>query len=218
MVDGISQRLIMFIVFLPLYLIATSFHEFGHAYAAYKCGDDTATRLGRLTLNPMAHIDPAGLLMFAVTVIFSAVGFGWAKPVPINPLRFRKIRRDTIIVSIAGVAGNFFLLILGIILLKGMMMAGFLSQETPLARMIWQIMMQFIFFNGVLIAFNLIPVPPLDGSKILMMLLPLKSAIKLEKIEPYGMLVILLLMYLHVIDFIVGIMSVVLGRVLNFVL
>ena len=149
-----SLKLMLFRI--PAIMIALSFHEFAHAYAAYKKGDPTAYNLGRMTLNPLRHVDPLGILMLLL------VGFGWAKPVPINPRNFRNIRRDEIIVSLAGVFTNFVLAFLstGVFILVG---SVFQVQNEIVMGLLWPL----ISINLGLCFFNLIPIPPLDGYHVL---------------------------------------------------
>jgi len=177
------------------------FHEFAHALAALKCGDSTAKQAGRLSLNPMAHVDPMGMFFFFVSW-FMGMGFGWAKPVPVNPLLFKNMKRGTIIVSIAGVAANFILILFAIIVLKVLVLSGQLNiigaSITPTSitsEYLLTFLLKFISLNTALVVFNLIPIPPLDGSKVLMALLPTKQAIAIARIEPYGMIILLIFLF-----------------------
>lgn len=140
---------------LPAIVVALSFHEWAHAYAAYRLGDPTARNLGRMTLNPMAHLDPLGFLMLLL------VRFGWAKPVPISPRNFKNSRRDEIIVSLAGVATNFLLAFItfGVAYL----LAYFGVYQVALNSILYY----FYFINLGLLVFNLVPLPPLDGYHVL---------------------------------------------------
>ncbi len=140
---------------MPAVLVALSFHEWGHAYAAYKLGDPTARNLGRMTVNPLHHIDPLGFAMLAL------VGFGWAKPVPVNPRNFHKLRRDDTIVSLAGVTVNFILALIGFAGIYVFAVMG--GQNVILANMLYY----FLSINLSLMVFNLLPIPPLDGSHLL---------------------------------------------------
>jgi len=163
-------------------LVAATVHEFAHAYVADRLGDSTPRSQGRLTLNPLAHLDPLGTLLILLA------GFGWAKPVQINPANFRDWRRDSILVAAAGPLANITLLfVLGVPYKLGLLEPGFLglSGVGLLEEMVW--------INAMLAVFNLIPIPPLDGSKILMGLLPPAQAVSYARLQPYGVLILLLL-------------------------
>ncbi|HPR18282.1 MAG TPA: site-2 protease family protein [Candidatus Cloacimonadota bacterium] len=155
--------LVQLIVQLPILLISLTVHEVSHGYAAYLLGDDTAKRAGRLTLNPISHIDPLGLVMLFVARI------GWAKPVPINPYNFRNFKRDTAITAAAGPAANFLLaIVLSLIfqLVKGQNPHIFYTSGA-FAQFWLGMLLYAILMNLALGIFNLIPFPPMDGSKIL---------------------------------------------------
>lgn len=176
---------------LPAIVLGLTFHEYAHGLAAYKLGDNTARSQGRLTINPAAHVDPVGLIL-----LFLA-GFGWAKPVPINPLNFKgDMRRGVLLVSLAGPATNLLLAIAAAIIwgaLAGLKLPYFND-----------IMMYMIQINVVLAIFNLIPVPPLDGSKILAGILPGRQE-WLYKMEAYGMIILIVLIFTGAISFIFNI-------------
>lgn len=145
------------VTMLVAFLAALTFHEFSHGLVAKLLGDDTAERLGRLTLNPIPHIDPIGLL----AVMFA--GFGWAKPVPYNPYNLRDQKWGPVLVAAAGPLSNLlFFLVVGLIY-KGLAAAGMLVSGSPLVGFLQALM----YINVALFAFNLIPIPPLDGSKFL---------------------------------------------------
>lgn len=164
-------------------VIAATVHEFAHAYVADRLGDPTPRSQGRLTLNPLAHLDLLGSLLILLA------GFGWAKPVQINPMNFRDWRRDTIIVSAAGPLANVtFLFVLGVPYKLGLLEFG----GSPGS----QLLLAIIRINAMLAVFNLIPVPPLDGSKILMGLLPPAAAVSYARTQPYGVLILLGLVFL----------------------
>lgn len=173
---------------LPAVLWAITFHEFCHGYAAYRLGDPTAARMGRLTLNPLAHLDPVGALMLLV------FRFGWAKPVPIEPRHFRFPKRDIIIVSLAGSAGNFLTALACGLLVK--VFPGPFITIPALGRFI----VLMVLINLGLGVFNLIPIPPLDGSKILYVLLPPSWLRGFFWLERYGFFVLMILLVLGVVQ------------------
>ncbi len=146
------------LIFLPGILLGISVHEFSHGYAAYKMGDDTPLLQGRLTLNPLRHLDPMGFLCLLV------FGFGWAKPVQINPRNFKNSRRDDAIVSLAGPLSNFLTAFLFMGLMR--LVTMFLSYSL-LNQIIFEVLSSTVQINLVLMVFNLIPIPPLDGHHIL---------------------------------------------------
>ena len=170
---------------LPVVLFALTVHEFMHGWMAHKCGDDTALHAGRLTLNPLAHLDPIGTICLMIGPI------GWAKPVPVNPSNFayETRRRDEILVSGAGVAANFVMGIGAALALR--FLAGTLLDMDRLGLVLWQLLVFFSMINLFLGIFNLLPFPPLDGSHILKNLLPLNAAIRYDSLRQYGPYVLL---------------------------
>ncbi|GFN35422.1 site-2 protease family protein [Tepidimicrobium xylanilyticum] len=169
----------------PGLLLAIIVHEFSHGYMAYLLGDNTAKNSGRLSLNPLKHLDVVGLIFM---LIFR---FGWAKPVPINPIYFKNRKRDTLLVSLAGPLSNFILaIIIGIILSKNIV-TSYLMQN---------ILLIALWYNIMLGVFNLLPFPPLDGSKILASLLPDKYEYLFYKNERYLYIVLILLIITDTID------------------
>lgn len=190
-----------FLIDLPLYamliavlLFSIVFHEVSHGYVAYRLGDPTAKEAGRLTLNPLKHLDPMGVLFFVAMIVFFHIGVGWAKPVPIDPRYFRHPRRDILLVSIAGPGANFILSLAGTALLYLWALAGM-----PLAG-VADVLVLFIIINLLLMAFNLIPIPPLDGSRVLTMISPRTFGRFVASLEPYGFLIIILLFFLRMPD------------------
>lgn len=190
----ISQALYLFGLAVVPALFGIICHEVAHGWVAYKMGDPTAKFLGRLTLNPIKHIDPTGLGVFAFTAMFSPFVIGWAKPVPVQPRYFRRPREGMMLVSLAGPLTNFLVAALCALILKlciNLVASGF-ALSGPLLFVI-----QSAFFgitiNCALAWFNLMPVPPLDGSHILAGLLPAPLARQYASMGRFGMLIILLL-------------------------
>ncbi len=180
------------IVQLPAFLFALTVHEFSHGYMAYMCGDSTAKFQGRLTLNPLKHLDPLGTL----AIIF--MPFGWAKPVPVDPRNFRNPHVDMMKVAAAGPAANIatmivsFLLLIIIFKMTGIMQQGTQGFIEPIIMML----MYSVLINAILAVFNLIPIPPLDGSKVLMGLLPFKQAQMIARLDGIGFIALLVLLYM----------------------
>lgn len=175
-------------------LLAITLHEVAHGYVAERFGDPTARLLGRLNLNPLRHLDPIG------TIAIFVFGFGWARPVPVNAGNFRRPRRDMIWVALAGPVTNLLLAGLSALLLKGLNLLGqtglgsyelFPKVATPL-----EMMAGFsLYINVLLGVFNLIPLPPLDGGRILTGILPEKQANLVSRLEPFGFVLILFLVF-----------------------
>lgn len=180
---------------LPAIIIGLSFHEFGHAIAAYKLGDMTPKFQGRVTLNPIAHIDPFGFLCLMIA------GFGWGVPVQIDMRNFKNPRRDGLIVSIAGVVMNLAIAIVaaGILKLLFISASGFISY-TYMGGVVQQIIINIIIINLVLMIFNLLPIPPLDGFGIVTELFNLRSTELYYKIYDKGFLILMILIILNVTD------------------
>ena len=173
-----------------LVLVTITVHELAHGYVAYLIGDPTAKNAGRLSLNPLVHLDPLGAILLFV------VGFGWAKPVPINPFFFKGNRsRGIMLVSVAGPLAN---------LLLALILALSIPFVSGLGINVLQIVANGIFLNIYMALFNLIPIPPLDGSKILAGLIPKGAAYKyLDVMDRYGMIILLVLVVANVIGTII---------------
>ena len=176
----------MFLVLAVLLLYSVIAHEVAHGWVANLFGDDTAKHYGRLTLNPASHIDPMGLLMLFI------VGFGWAKPVPVNYYKLGNSRLALMSVSLAGCAANILIAIIALFLLQFEEVGASPAFSTPLTIL--------VRINIILGAFNLIPIPPLDGSKIVMSLLPQEAQQNLARLEPYGFFILILLLFTGVLD------------------
>ncbi len=173
-------------------LLAITVHEAAHGYAARFFGDSTAHLLGRITLNPLKHIDPVGTVLMPALLYVATSGtflFGYAKPVPVNFGNLRNPKRDMIWVAAAGPAANFVQAILWALVLIAVSVAG--VQE----RFFLEMAQAGIFVNLILWAFNLLPLPPLDGGRVLVGLLPRNAAIQLQRIEPYGMFIVIALVF-----------------------
>ncbi len=191
-------------------LFAITIHEASHGWAAYKMGDPTAHALGRITLNPIAHIDPIGTILLPVMlIIMGAPPFGWAKPVPVNPFNLRNPRRDNLLISAAGPVSNFSVALIAFMLLQMLKLANpdvlIMRGGTPsLGNGLFLILYYTILINVILAVFNLIPIPPLDGSGILMGLISEEAAEKYEQIRPYGFMILILLIVTGIIGQILG--------------
>lgn len=209
---------------LPL-LFAMVLHEYAHGWVAHRHGDPTARLQGRLTLNPLAHIDPFGTIILPLMCMLLPGSFfiGWAKPIPVDPRNLRQPRRDMALVAAAGPAMNLLLAVMSAVLLAGLLamdptlMASWPPQpgQEPRRDLLGMLLLPVaamalysVFINVLLMVFNLIPIPPLDGGRVLTSLLPARAAGSLMRLEPYGMLVIVMLLMLdpqiHVIGTITG--------------
>lgn len=180
---------------LPL-LFAMVLHEYAHGWAAERCGDPTAKLQGRLTLNPLAHIDPFGTIILPLMCLILPGSFllGWAKPVPVDPRLMRQPRRDMALVAAAGPAMNLLLAVVSGLFLAMIELTGRQGRESDTATFMLVPLAYMAFYsvliNVFLALFNLIPIPPLDGGRILTSLLPDKPALALARLEPYGMLIL----------------------------
>jgi len=189
--DDMSTWLIRALLLAGPVLLAVTFHELAHGYVANRLGDPTARMAGRLTLNPIKHLDLVGTLVFFITQMI-----GWAKPVPINPRNFRRPRQDMIWVSLAGPVANLLLALIFAQIFKLLLPLAASPSWIPLLRLLAFV----VSINIGLAIFNLIPIPPLDGSHVLAGILPRQLAISYAGIGRYGFLILLLLIFMRVID------------------
>jgi Zn-dependent protease len=190
-------------------LLAISAHEAAHAWMSNRFGDDTARLLGRITLNPVAHIDPIGTLLIPIIgFILGSMGgvgaqiplIGWGKPTPVNPLRWRNKDLANVMVSIAGILANLFIAICGFTILKILIMTparSFIPES--LQEPVFLFLQQLLIMNVSLAFFNLLPFPPLDGSKVLETFLPPSAQPFLAALEQHGYIILMILMYMGVI-------------------
>jgi Zn-dependent protease len=187
-----EQFLLKLSIMLVPALMAITCHEVSHGFVADRCGDHTARYMGRLTLNPLKHLDIFGTLMVFL------VGIGWAKPVPVNFDNLRHPKRDMIWVAAAGPITNFVLAFLSAMLMRGLVNLSRLP-SMPSSQMVLEpviLMLAFsVYINLLLAIFNLIPVPPLDGGRVAVGMLPYRQAAAYARIEPYGMIIIILLVF-----------------------
>ncbi|GAB6078637.1 site-2 protease family protein [Hydrogenobaculum acidophilum] len=193
------------IVTVPALMMAVIFHEIAHGAAAYMMGDKTAKEAGRLTINPIPHIDLLGTIILpgVLMLVGSPILFGWAKPVPIDPRRFKNLRMGMFIVSLAGAMANITMAILGAIVFR-FLESTIASDINPLFfasvvdPLLW-FSRELVIINLVLAFFNLLPIPPLDGSRVVMSFFSVKYWQEFYKFEPYGFLILTLLIFTGVI-------------------
>lgn len=192
------------LILVPVLLFSFVAHELAHAWVAYRQGDPTAYNQGRVTLNPIPHIDLFGTILVPAMLIASGSGFliGWAKPVPVVPSNFRHYRRGDILVSLAGVGANFAIAIVCTLLMIVLRAATSDGAIPGWTLQVERILSVGISLNFLLVVFNLLPIPPLDGSRLVYHLLPKRAARAYERVEKYGLLVFVLLLFTGYISFI----------------
>jgi len=216
---NLEQLIPNLVIYMVVLLLAISAHEAAHAWMSNRFGDDTARLLGRVTLNPMAHTDPIGTLLIPIFgFVYGAMSgggrlplIGWGKPTPVNPLRWRNKDLANVMVSIAGILANTLIALIGFILIK-ILLRGGLIQSVPesFADPVMLFLEYLLTMNVSLAVFNLLPFPPLDGSKILETFLPDSLQPALAFFEQYGFFILIILMYM-------GFFSAIITPILRFV-
>lgn len=182
------------LLILVVLFFSITLHEFAHGYVAFIYGDQTARNQGRLTLNPLKHIDPFGTILLPLLLYFSGAPLiGWAKPVPINPYNFSEPKKGLLLCSLAGPLTNFSLALILTVLHRVFHLVSWLDY----------LLINGIYINLILGLFNLIPIPPLDGSRLISYFLKGRAAARFNQIEPYGILIIIALFYLGFFNFVV---------------
>lgn len=201
---------------LPVLLLSLTAHEFAHAWMAMRQGDDTAYMLGRVTLDPRAHLDPIGSLLFPIVGIGTGMPLlGWAKPVPTNPRKYRNFKRGDILVSLAGVMANAVLaLLFALLVFLFVLVVRGMEAPPQFMRTLFEMLLMGVFANVGLIFFNLLPIPPLDGSHVFYYLLPPNLGASYRQLQPYGMLILWGLVLFGGFGWLGGIISVVAGVLL----
>lgn len=204
------------IIFMVVLLLAVSVHEAGHAWMSHKFGDDTALMLGRVTLNPVSHTDPIGTLLIPIMAfIFGAVGgalggiplIGWGKPTPVNPRNWTNYKLANVMVSIAGILANMLVAIIGFLIFKGLLEFEVINASNAgsgIIRPVVIFLSNLVFLNVSLAVFNLMPFPPLDGSKILSTFLPASFEPILDLLEQFGFIILLFLVYVGFFSFLIS--------------
>ena len=184
---------VLFVILAVVLLYSVILHEVAHGWVAHLFGDDTAIRQGRLTLNPASHVDPLGTLMLFL------VGFGWARPVPVNYYSFSNARFGLFCVALAGCLTNILIATIALILIQ--------FRVVNTGSVFYAMLPIVVKINIILGAFNLIPIPPLDGSKILMSFLPYKAQLSLAKLEPYGFFILIFLLFTGLLNPVIALLE-----------
>lgn len=201
------------VIYMVVLLLAISCHEAGHAWMSWKYGDDTAYMLGRVTINPVKHTDPIGTLLIPIIAFVATVTtgsrvplIGWGIPTPVNPRKWTNYRQANVMVSIAGIGANLILATLGFAILKTLIETQIMAPRNPGtgATMVLRMFLDnLIYLNVSLAVFNLLPFPPLDGSKVLSTFLPPSFEPIMNLLETYGFLILVLLVYMGVVGIII---------------
>jgi Zn-dependent protease len=226
------MNIVSIVISLFALLFAITIHEASHAWVALKKGDPTAASMGRVSLNPLAHIDPIGTVLLPLLLVISgAPAFGWAKPVMVNPRNLRHPRRDNLWISLAGPTANMTAAIVSLVLILlvkavrpniTVFLAGFLTRQQQLPAGVYPleglvlILFYLVVVNTYLAVFNLIPVPPLDGSGVLGGLLSYRAAAAYDRIRPYGFIIVLALILVGVLDVIIRPILDLIGKIIFF--
>ncbi|MCL2518843.1 MAG: site-2 protease family protein [Oscillospiraceae bacterium] len=190
MINNLFNNLPLFIMRIPVLLIALTIHEVSHGFIAYKLGDYTAKIMGRLSLNPLKHLDPFGAIMMLV------VGFGWAKPVPVDVRNFKKPKRDMALSALAGPVSNILLGFIGVFI---WMLTFNIRSDSTMVSALKMFLEIFFSLNIGLAVFNMIPIPPLDGSRIFLQFLPEKIYFGIMRYERYMIIVLFALIFMNVL-------------------
>lgn len=205
------EGLILFLYTLPALLISLAVHEFSHAYVAYKLGDRSQKALGRLTLDPFSHIDWIGFLFIAL------FGFGWGKPVYTDDSNFKNKDKGNMLVALAGPLSNLLIALIFTIVLKLLLMFNVISMSNS-SVIIFTMLLMTIQFNIIFFVFNMIPLPPFDGSKVLYYILPRKHKHIMYTLQRYSLVIILLLVVTHLDSVIISPLLYLVEKIINFIL